>query len=130
MKTVLITGVSRGIGEALAKRFLDNGDFVIGTSTKGMAALQHPNLLVFPLELTDVKSIENCANKIITLNKKIDVLVNNAGTWLEGDDQPNVNPQVLRETLEVNLIGPIDLTERLVISMNEGGHIINISSLL
>ncbi len=46
MKTVVITGVSRGIGRAIAERFLENGDFVIGTSTSGESSIEHKNLTV------------------------------------------------------------------------------------
>lgn len=41
MKTVIITGASRGIGRALAEKFLANGDLVIGTSTKETGDCTH-----------------------------------------------------------------------------------------
>jgi NAD(P)-dependent dehydrogenase (short-subunit alcohol dehydrogenase family) len=128
MKTVLITGVSRGIGKAIAQKFLANGDFVIGTSTDGHADWSDNNLLVFPLDLSNPESIKNCAEKIQGLGKTIDLLINNAGTWIEKDEGPIIYPDVLRQTLEVNLIGPIDFTQQLLPLLSKNVHIINISS--
>src|SRR3989344_2293784 len=64
MKTVLITGVSRGIGRALAEIFLANEYFVVGTSTKGIADIKHDNLVVFQLDLANSSSIEKCTQEI------------------------------------------------------------------
>ena|SRR3989338_3905010 len=128
MKTVLITGASRGIGKALAQLFLKNDFFVIGTSTKGIADFEHENLLMLQLDQADSKSIEHCAQSVMDLGKKIDILINNAALWIEGDYEKEVDVAILRKTLEANLIGIVDLTERLIPLMNEGGHIINISS--
>lgn len=128
MKTVFITGISRGIGKALAERFLENGDFVIGTSTSGNSSIDHQNLVTFQLDLSNPKSIETCAGAIIDSGKKIDILVNNAGIWSGLDENPTINVDLLRTVLEVNLFGTIDLTERLISSLNSGGHIVNISS--
>lgn len=123
MKTVLITGVSRGIGKALAQKFLDEKYFVIGTSINGEVDFSNDNLKILQLDLTDSKSIESCVNAV----DKIDILINNAGALFD-EDETTVVIDKLRKTLEVNLIGTIDFTERLISKINNGGHIINISS--
>lgn len=129
MKTVLITGISRGIGQALAKRFLGNGDFVVGTSTSGAAGLKSGNLVVLQLDLAKPESIERCSKDIADLNKEIDILINNAGIVIEEEvESATIVPDYVRKTLEVNLIGTIDFTECIIPLMNEGGHIVNISS--
>jgi len=128
MKTVIITGVSRGIGKALAERFLNNGDFVVGTSTKGTADFTHENFLVFQLDLSRSRSIKQCTKKITDLNKKIDILINNAGIWSGTEDDPVIHADQLKRTLEVNVIGTADFTEHLISLVNDGGYIINISS--
>jgi NAD(P)-dependent dehydrogenase (short-subunit alcohol dehydrogenase family) len=128
MKIILITGISRGIGRAVAEKFLSNGDFVIGTSTSGVVPWSHKNLTILKLDLADSKSIEQCAENILASNKSIDIFVNNAGAWFEETHGPKIEIDKLRKTLEVNLIGVIDLTERIVPIMNNGGHILNISS--
>ena len=126
MKTVLITGVSRGIGRALAEIFLANEYFVVGTSTKGIADIKHDNLVVFQLDLANSLSIEKCSQAILNLNKSIDILINNAGT--AHVEREGIKMDILRDTLETNLIGPIDFTQHILPVVREGGHIINISS--
>ncbi len=111
MKTVLITGISRGIGRALAERFLENGDFVIGTSTTGESPIVNDRLLTFQLDLANPKNIEACAKAIVNSGKKIDILINNAGTWSGVEDSPTIRVDLLRKVLEVNLFGTIDFTE-------------------
>lgn len=128
MKTVLITGTSRGIGRALAERFLQNGDFVIGTSTSGNSDLDHQSLITLQLDLANPASIESCATSIAALDRPIDILINNAGIWSGTDENPTINVDLLRKVLEVNLFGTIDFTERIIPSLQSGGHIVNISS--
>lgn len=127
MKNVLITGISRGIGGALAKRFLEEGFFVIGTSTSGKDDIRDKNIVIFQLDLSNPQSIKDCVSNIISLNKKIDILVNNAGAAFDADDNA-INIEKLRKTLEVNLIGTIDFTEKIIPIINKGGHILNASS--
>lgn len=128
MKTVLITGASRGIGRAVAERFLQNGDFVIGSSRTGVIDLVNTNFVSYPLEQTDADSRKTFVDQVKALNRPIDVLINNAGTWDDGDEGPEIDSGVLRRTLEANLFGPIALTEALLPLMTEGSHIINVSS--
>lgn len=128
-RTVLITGVSRGLGKGLAERFLKNGDTVIGTSTSGKADWSHDRMTVMQLDLADPESIARCAAAVADSGRRIDILINNAGTSVEEEcEEPAINPEYLRKVLEVNVTGTADFTERIIPLMNEGGHIINISS--
>ncbi len=128
MKTILITGTSRGIGRAVMERFLANGDFVIGSSRTGELDIKHENLTVFPLELTNAGSREDFVKAVKSLHKPIDILINNAGSWHDNDEGPVIDIEALRQTLEVDLIGPIDVVERLLPVMSHDSHIINLSS--
>ncbi len=127
MKIILITGISRGIGRALADRFLANGDFVIGTSVDGTVDFSNPKLKVSQLDLGNSESIQNCAKQISEFGKRIDIHINNAGVLLD-EEETQVIVEKLRGTLEVNLIGTIDFTEQMIPDINSGGHIITISS--
>src|SRR3989344_749036 len=129
-KVVFITGASRGIGKALAEKFLKEDYLVIGTSTTGKSVIKHQNVTFLKLDLSSSKSIENCLQKVISLGKKIDILINNAGVVYEKLNCPieDIDIAMLRKTLEINLIGTIDFTQRITSLINQGGQIINISS--
>lgn len=127
MKTVLITGVSRGIGKALTEKFLKEGHFVIGASTDGNCDIKNDNLKILKLDLSSPESISKCVNEIKSLNKKIDISINNAGVAFD-TDLYTVNIEKLRKTLEVNLIGTIDFTERIIPMLSDNAHILNASS--
>lgn len=128
MKTVLITGADRGIGKALAEKFLAEGYFVIGTSRKGTADFSNPNFTILPLDLANPDSINDCVKKIYDIKKPLDILINNAAVILEKPKSTKIDIESLKGTLEVNLIGPAHLTELLVPILNPGAHILNISS--
>lgn len=127
-KVVFITGASRGIGKALAEKFLKEDYFVICTSTTGKSGFKHENLIFLKLDLSSSKSIDNCVQNFIALHKKIDILINNAGIWSGKEEDQKMYVDLLRKVLEVNLLGTIDLTEKLVQFIPNGGKIINISS--
>ena len=130
MKTVLITGIGRGIGKALADKFLAEGYFVIGTtySSKAVpAAATTASLKTYSLDLSSSESIKKCADEIKKSGMKIDILVNNAGVMTD-DEETSVISDKLRTAIEVNLIGTADFTERMIGSINKGGHIVFISS--
>lgn len=126
MKTACITGVGRGIGHALAREFLNKGFRVVGTTTNGECDIQHDRLLVVALDLASPESVGRCAEQI-QKTEAIDILINNAGVLLD-EEETVLHPEKLRATLEVNLIGAADLTERLLSAVPSTGHIIFISS--
>ena len=126
MKTVLITGVGKGIGKALAEKFLAEGWSVIGTFYDAIIE-SRKNLYSFPLDLSKPLSIKDGLTQISELGINIDVLINNAGVLLDEDEISVVNDK-LRATLEVNLIGTINFTEQIIPLLGQGAHIINISS--
>ncbi|HLD20486.1 MAG TPA: SDR family NAD(P)-dependent oxidoreductase [Patescibacteria group bacterium] len=126
MKIVLITGVDKGIGHALMETFLAEGYFVIGTFFSDRPEA-HEHLKDFALDLGKPESIASCVSAITNFGKNIDILINNAGI-LADEDETQIVVEKLRKTLEVNLIGTIDFTQRLLPLMSEGAHIVNISS--
>ena len=127
MQTVFITGIDKGIGHALMEKFLHEGFFVVGTYLALPPQGEREHLQVVPLDLAKTESIAACVQTFAAQNKKIDILINNAGVMLD-ESETHVVVEKLRHTLEVNLFGTIDLTEQLLPYMVSGGHIINISS--
>ncbi len=131
MKTVLITGVSSGIGQALAKKFLAEDFAVIGTSPTGKVDFEHKDLTILQLDLMSPDSIDefhkNISKKCETEKISLDILINNAGVMFD-DNETHLYVETLRKTLEVNLLGAVNTTEFLIPRMSPSGHIIFISS--
>lgn len=127
MQTVFITGVDKGIGRALMEQILREGFFVVGTYLIESPQEDHEHFEVLPLDLSKPENIAACVQAFAAHNKKIDILINNAGALFD-EDETSVIVEKLRNTLEVNLIGTIDLTEQLLRHVVSGGHVVNISS--
>ena len=127
-KTIVITGVSKGIGFALTQQFLNNGYFVIGTSRTGeIENLSHANFTALKLDLSKEETIFTFDEILINKNIKIDFLINNAGI---GPDLDTIKPEIesFKQTFDVNVTGTVFFTELLCKYINVGGKIINISS--
>ena len=81
-KIVFITGVSRGIGLEIAKSFLNDGYFVIGTSRSNFnfnEALGSEQCLHIPLDVTDRVQVNSCLEQLKIQERIPNVLINNAG---------------------------------------------------
>lgn len=126
MKTALITGVGKGIGLALKEKFIAEGYYVIGTFNT-LKPAEEKNFISIPLDLSKKENIEKSAKEIGKLGKKIDILINNAGVLLDEDETALV-PDKLRQTLEVNLIGTADFTEKILPIFSKDAHIVFVSS--
>ncbi len=106
---------------------MNEGDYVIGTSLGEKIDFSHKALTVIELDLSKDQSIVDCAKVVTELGRGIDIHINNAGVLLD-DGNLNINIEKLRHTLQINLIGVIDLTQRIIPLMSAGAHIVNISS--
>ncbi len=127
MKTVLITGIGRGIGLALAEKFLAEGWQVIGTYLNSGPDLVKANLKTVPLDLSSEDSIGEAIKIIAGFNLKIDLLINNAGVLLD-EEETALKPDKLSQTLKVNVVGTANFTEQVLPLLAEGSQIIFISS--
>lgn len=135
-KIWLITGVSGGLGKALANEVIKEGDYVIGT-VKNQEYINEWNKAfgekgrAMQLDLSLPGSIENLAKEVAEQYGGIDVLVNNAGYGLIGFIE-EANDEEIRKQMEVNFFGTLKLTQLLLPYMREkkSGHIIQVSSRL
>ncbi|MFH1178537.1 MAG: SDR family NAD(P)-dependent oxidoreductase [bacterium] len=127
MKTVVITGASKGIGLATAKKFLSEGWRVIGTYLDAPILIQDKNLIAIQYDQSNPESIAKVSEKIKEIASKLDALINNAGILIDAEDE-TANPVKVRKTLEVNVIGVVDLTERLLPLFEKDSHIVNLNS--
>lgn len=127
----LITGCSSGIGEALATHFLDAGWTVYATARKTAALERLTALGAHPLamDLTDESSIFAAVGHLLAHEKRVDMLINNAGYGAMGPlaEMPIAE---LRRQFEANLFGQMAVIQAVVPSMIDHGkgHIVNIGS--
>jgi NAD(P)-dependent dehydrogenase (short-subunit alcohol dehydrogenase family) len=131
-KTVLITGASSGLGKEAARLFLAQGWNVIAalrSPEKEMDLRNSERLRVLPLDVTDLRSIQEAVDAGIFAFGSIDVLVNSAGYGLFGVFE-SATPEQVRRQYEVNVFGVMNVTQAVLPQMrkNKFGVIINISS--
>jgi NAD(P)-dependent dehydrogenase (short-subunit alcohol dehydrogenase family) len=128
MKTAVITGTSRGVGLATAKKFLAEGWRVVGTHYETPAAITSPNFTSLFYDQGYGESITTFVEKIVQVAPQVDALINNVGVNLDNHGF-GADVKIIRTTLEINLLGLIDLTERLLPFIPIGGHIVNLDSM-
>lgn len=130
MKTVVITGANRGIGLALANKFLAEGFVVIGTSRKDQFdQILHPDFHGIVLDVTSSASIHEAISLIKEKFPKIDLLINNAGVGLDlNDETPEID--IIKTTFETNVFGLFSFTEAIKDLIVDNGTIFNISSVM
>jgi NAD(P)-dependent dehydrogenase (short-subunit alcohol dehydrogenase family) len=139
-KTVVITGANRGIGFELIKCYLAAGDWKIIATCRSpqsaeqlhaLADLSRGSLEILPLDVSDGSSVSNFAQQIG--DQTIDLLINNAGV-IGGEAQSlgEIDYQEWMETLAINTLGPVRVTEAILnnIKQSDNGKIVSISSQL
>ena len=131
MKTVLITGAYRGLGYEAARQLAQRGWQVILTARRkdhgSAAAGQLNNASFLELDITDDASVACAAGNVA----KLDVLINNAGMIVDGDqDVLTVPPTVVTRTIETNALGPLRVSQAFVphLLKSSAGRIVNVSS--
>lgn len=129
MKNVLITGGSRGIGKATVDYFLSKGWYVYTTSTSGKIDYNAENLSVHMLNLGKPESINLLVETLQKSGITFDTLINNA--WEETrkeHENKDMKIEQLTRTLNTNLVGTVNLTQKMLPLMNKESVIVNISS--
>jgi hypothetical protein len=137
-RVVLVTGANRGIGRELASQLVVRGDTVVLTTRdlakaeRAAAGLPDPQrVLARRLDVTDPATIAQVAADLDRRYGRLDVLVNNAAihydTWQQAS---TADLQVVREALEVNLLGAWQTSLTLLPLLRRSGHgrIVNVSS--
>ncbi len=133
-KIWFITGISSGLGKALAQTVIENGDFVIGTFRNQTQAddfnsQYREKAYALTLDITKPTEIEQAVQMVRDKFGKIDVLVNNAGFGLAGAVEETSMAET-REIFEANFFGTLQLTQTFLplFRQQKSGHIIQISS--
>jgi NAD(P)-dependent dehydrogenase (short-subunit alcohol dehydrogenase family) len=123
--------ICRGLGELGFQIALGSRDPVAGSrALSELGAAISDGGIAVPLDVTDDRSVRD-AVALVQSQGRLDVLVNNAGVYLdESESGVTVPIEVVRETLDTNLMGALRLCQAVIPGMRERryGRIVNVSS--
>jgi 3-oxoacyl-[acyl-carrier protein] reductase len=135
-KVALITGGSRGIGAAIAKRLATDGANVTITYTKGADAAESVvkeieragrKAIAIQADAADADAVKAAVEKTVTTFGRLDILVNNAGTAVPKRFEETTLEELDR-LMDINVRGVFVATQAALKHMKSGGRIISIGS--
>ena len=135
-KVALITGGGAGIGEGVARRFVAEGARVCITDVRRealdqvVASLPEGSVVSCVGDVSDPADVKQMVETTLSLEGRLDVLVNNAGVTFSGN-VVDLELATWRRVIDVNLTGPFLMMKQAIPHMIKagGGSIINMSSL-
>lgn len=136
-KVVLITGASKGIGAETAKLFAKEGAIVIINYYKSEESAKtvlkdvekYSKAMIIKCDVTNENEVKKMIDKIIEKYSKIDILVNNVGGYLDGDEW-NGDSNLWKKSLDLNLISTLNVSKYVAQEFLElkSGIIVNVAS--
>jgi len=134
-KTWLITGASGGFGREWTEAALDRGDRVAALSRSATAfddlvTKYGDAILPLQVDVTDRGAVTAAVQRVVDQFDRLDIVLNNAGYGLFGMVE-EVTEQQARDQIEVNLFGPLWVTQAAVphLRAQGSGHLIQVSSI-
>ncbi len=134
MKQILITGASKGIGLAIARRFYADGYKVLicarGQAGLDAAKAEMPNLVTYVCDLSDKSAVKALAARVNAEHGTLDVLVNNGGVFLPGQLH-NEDDEIFEKLIATNLFSAYYLSKALLPNMIAAGKgtVVNMCSI-
>ena len=130
-KVIVITGASDGLGKTLTESLSkENNVIALATTEEKLQKVAEDNNCNYKVcDVSDYHQVEKCTNEIIEEFGKIDILINNAGLWIQEELEENDEKRI-HDVIDVNLLGVIYMTKAVIPIMkkNQDGIIININS--
>lgn len=130
-KVIVITGASDGLGKTLTESLSkENNVIALATTEEKLQKVAEDNNCNYKVcDVSDYHQVEKCTNEIIEEFGKIDILINNAGLWIQEKLEENDEKRI-HDVIDVNLLGTIYMTKAVIPIMkkNQDGIIININS--
>jgi len=130
MKNIIITGTSRGIGYQLVKQFAEAGHNVLALSrnSEPILDLNLKTVTAISFDLGDVNAYNKVESFIKENWKQVDVLINNAGSLL---NKPFAETTItdFEFVYKTNVFGVSEMTRICIPFMENGGHVVTISSM-
>jgi NAD(P)-dependent dehydrogenase (short-subunit alcohol dehydrogenase family) len=127
-KILVITGASRGIGNALVQLASDYGHHVYALSRNISSIKKTAKVHPIDIDITDENTLSVFIDQLQKEGVKIDVLINNAGVLI---NKPfaETTAEDFELLYRVNVFGLASLTRMLIPLINPKGHVVNISSI-
>lgn len=128
-RVILVTGASSGIGEACARYLARQGNQVFGTSRRATAK-RSALFEMLRMDVNEESSVHEAITTILEREKRLDVLVNNAGYSLAGAVE-NTSLEEAQVQFETNFFGVMRVCRAVLPAMRhqQHGYIVNISSI-
>jgi len=138
-KLIVVTGGTKGIGRALIEKFASAG-FDVVTCARHQHELQqlkidiekkHPSKVwIYETDMSVVEQVKSFTNSILSLNRPVDIVINNAGYFLPGEICTEAEG-TLESMINTNLYSAYYTTRGLSADMKtrKAGHIFNICSI-
>lgn len=128
-KVAIITGASRGIGRAIAKKLYEAGGSVALCARSAIVDFPEERSLAVTMDVRDQKSVDAGIRRIVDRFGKIDIVVNNAGiAAVTPIDAAETTPWL--DILQTNVVGSYYVTRAAAPHIPDGGRVIMISSVL
>jgi NAD(P)-dependent dehydrogenase (short-subunit alcohol dehydrogenase family) len=139
MKTALITGANKGIGREVTRQLAAKGFHVFvgarnpkaGRKAAEEIAKRVGKATFLEIDVDDNDSVTNAAREFSNIEDHLDVLVNNAGIIVDGDNAIlEISDDLFRKTLETNTLGPLRVMRAFLPSLrkSKAPRVINVSS--
>lgn len=130
-KVIVITGGSDGLGKTLATYLSkDNNVIILATNEEKLKEVASQNNCKYKVcDVKDYSIVEATINDIINEFEKIDILINNAGLWIQEELDQNDSERI-NSVVDVNLLGVINCSKAVIPIMKQhrDGLIMNINS--
>jgi NAD(P)-dependent dehydrogenase (short-subunit alcohol dehydrogenase family) len=139
MQTVLVTGANKGIGHEVARQLAAKGFHVFvgarnpkaGRKAAEEIANKYGKATFLEIDVADNDSVATAAREFSNIEDHLDVLVNNAGIIVDGDDAIlEISDELFRNTLETNTLGALRITRAFesLLRKSKAPRVINVSS--
>lgn len=135
-KTAIVTGASKGIGESIARLYASQGANVVVSSRKQKSVDDIANSILsdgceaigFAANTGNIEDLNHLVDQTVAKYGSIDIIVNNAATNPVFGPVINTDSDAFDKIMNVNVKGPFELVKKALPHLNNGGSIINISS--
>lgn len=141
-RIMVITRANRGIGLGFVKSFLEKGDRIVAVARQPEKAIElkllremyEEHLFLVSFDVTDETAIQKAVDTVQKKWSSVDILINNSGIFggKPQDSVKNLNLEIVKETFDVNVLGPIRVTRGFLPLLERGKEkkIIHITSLM